>query len=40
MPRRTELRSDTPLANVVESFFIRSGMAAKTEEFHRSDLNA
>src|SRR5947209_1523341 len=38
--RRTELRRDTPLSQVIESFFIHNGMAAKTKEFYRGNLNA
>lgn len=38
--RRTDLRSDTPLSKVIESFFIHNGMAAKTKEFYRGNFNA
>jgi site-specific recombinase XerD len=38
--RRAELRSDTPLSKVIESFFIHNGMAAKTKEFYRGNFNA
>ena len=38
--RRTELRRDTPLSKVIESFFIHNGMAAKTKEFYRANFNA
>ena len=38
--RRTELRRDTPLSKVIESFFIHNGMAAKTKEFYRGNFNA
>jgi len=38
--RRTELRRETPLSNVIESFFIHNGMAAKTKEFYRGNFNA
>jgi len=38
--RRADLRSDTPLSKVIESFFIHNGMAAKTKDFYRGNFNA
>lgn len=40
IPRRTALRSDTPLVTAIETFFIHNGMAAKTKDFYRGNFNA
>lgn len=37
--RRDELRSDTPLGRVFESFFISISVSPKTEEFYRVNLS-
>src|SRR5438094_9199388 len=40
IPRRTQLRKETPFAQVLESFFIHNGMAPKTKDFYRGNFNA
>src|SRR5437763_3302507 len=38
--RRDELRSDTPLAAVMESFFVHQSISPKTEEFYRTHFKS
>jgi len=38
--RRTELRSDTPLTKVIESFFVSNSMRSKTKEFYQGNFSA